>query len=149
MRGKILRKGTKEYWASLYKSYTAQREAAQNKQYMLKRQLSFPAFKETYALLQNERGVRSNVVRTLVAEETLISYAEAKELVKWKDPNAKLTRANILAELHPTRVMELMGEPFVEFGQRVSQTGMTMTQAYFAYMAELGLRDEAEADYGY
>lgn len=148
MRGKFLQKGSKEYWASLYKSYTSQRETAQIKHYMLRKQLSFSAFKETYALLQ-EKGVRSNVVRTLVNEETLISYAEAKEMVKWKNPEAKLTRENIVAELHPARITELMGEPFVEFGQRVSQKGMTMTQAYFAYMAELGLRDEAEADYGY
>lgn len=148
MRGKFLQKGSKEYWSSLYKSYTYQRETAQSKQYMLRNQLSFAAFKETYELLQ-AKGVRSNVVRTLVSEETLISYAEAKAMVKWKDPNAKLSRANILAELHPARITELMGQPFVEFGQRISQTGMTMTQAYFAYMAEIGLRDEAESDYGY
>lgn len=148
MRGKFLVKGSKEYWASLYKSYTSQREIAISKQYMLRGQLSFSAFKETYQLLQ-DKGVKSNVVRTLVSEETLISYGEAKAMLKWKNPDAKLSRENILKELHPERITELMGQPFVEFGQRISQSGMTMTQAYFAYMSELGLIEEAEADYGY
>ena len=79
----------------------------------------------------------------------MLSYAEAKELVKWRDPTAKLTRENILQALYPQRIKELTGKPFVEFGERISEKGMTITQAYFAYMAEIGLIEEAEADYGY
>lgn len=166
MREVFYKKGSKEYWASLYKSYTKQREIAESKNYLLRRKLSFGAFKEAYKILQ-EKGVTQNIVRTQIREETLISYTKAKGLIRYRAYKAalmlykdedvaqqissevKLTREKIIENLNPAGVRKYIGQAFSEFGQRISEKGMTTTQAYFAYMSELGQREEAEAEYGY
>lgn len=148
MRGSFARKGTQEYWENLYSAYINQRTKAQSKNYLLMEQLSFYGFQDAYTRLE-EKGVQANRVRTLINEETLISYTDAKEILRHKDPTAKLTRENILREINPEELQKYINSPFIEWGKRVSRKGMTMTQAYFAYMAEIGMREEAEEDYGY
>ena len=150
MRGSFAKKGTQEYWERLYDAYKNQRARAQSKNYLLSEQLSFYGFQDAYTILAEEKGVQANRVRTLVNEETLISYTDAKIILKKKDPTAKLTRENILREINPEDLQKYIDAPFMEWGKRYNtRKGMSITQAYFAYMAEIGMRDEAEEDYGY
>lgn len=149
MRGSFAKKGTQEYWERLYDSYINQRAKVQSKNYLLTEQLSFYGFQDAYTILVEEKGVQANRIRTLVNEETLISYTDAKEILKKKDPTKKLTRENVLKEINPEELHKYIDTPFVEWGKQWSRQGMSITQAYFAYMAEIGMRDEAEEDYGY
>ena len=142
------RKGTSEYWNNLYDSYKRQRKTLQSKNYMLEEQYSFETFKDFYSLLE-EKGITQNTVRALVNDQKLISYSSAKEILRRVNPNAKLTFKNISEYLQPERVKELMNKPWVMFGKEQSNRGMSIEQAYFAYMSEIGMKDEAEAEYGY
>lgn len=154
--------GSKEYWNIQYSSYLNKRSKIQQEGYAMKQVMTKSEFKKVYKQAK-ELGVK-NIIRTMANEDKAISFDVAKKIFKEKtkdidfakmDPKErqkfkKQTFKNIIGlDFIDEQIEAEVMDKYVKRYGRAYSAQHFKEYAFFSYMAELGLREEAEEYYGY